>query len=340
MKNLYRETFDEVHASDTLRREVWSMTKQEQNTPKRCRVPAAALAAAVLVLALTGTTLAASGLVPGSMKNWFIQQWAGTSGGEGISAEQVALFDRLIQEVGVSDTCGGVTVTLDSITCGDSALWLLLKVSGDLDMVQGEAATAYYFHDTEVVFSREPDREDTPGGSGMEYPFSGTSEDGVQTMLIRYTITLTGTDSLLDVYDAVLHLGDLMYGDSVAQEGEWVLSFKIEPSKQEVLTLESAEVPAHDHENGSEAVTTELRDIRVSATGIRFIQIAEQQMFAPDQGGVVLADGTEVSRAGGGSRWTGEISTGEWASDYYWKLPVDLSQVVGIRFGGTVIPLN
>lgn len=340
MKNLYRETFDEVRASDKLRQEVWSMTKQEQNTPKRRRIPAAALAAAVLVLALTGTTLAASGFVPGSMKNWFIQQWAETSGGGGISAEQVALFDRLIQEVGVSDTCGGVTVTLDSITCGDSALWLLLKVSGDLDMVQGEAASGYYFRETDVEFSEEPDGELTPGGHGMEYPFSGTAEDGVQTMLMRYTITLTGTDSLLDGYDAELRLGDLMYSSSVAQEGEWVLPFTIEPSEQEVLTLESAVVPARDHGNGSKAVTAELRDIRISATGIRFTQTAEQQMFYPAHGGVVLADGTEVARAGGGSRWTGELYTGEWSSDYYWKLPVDLSQVVGVRFGDTVIPLN
>lgn len=340
MKNLYRETFDEVHASDTLRQEVWSMTKQEQNTPKRRRIPAAALAAAVLVLALTGTTLAASGFVPGSIKNWFIQQWAETSGGEGISAEQAALFDRLTQEVGVSDTCGGVTVTLDSITCGDSALWLLLKVSGDIDAVQGgEDAPGYYFM-ADVEFSEDPDREDTPGGIGIDYPFSGISEDGVQTMLMRYTINLTGTDSLLDGYEAELHLDALMYGHSVAQEGEWVLPFTIEPSEREVLTLESAAVPARDHGNKSRAVTAELRNIRVSATGIRFTQTAEQQMFYPDLEGVVLADGTEVPDAGGGSRWTGEVYTGEWDSNYYWELPVDLSQVVGVRFGDTVIPLK
>lgn len=317
------------------------MTKQEQKTPKRRRILSAALVAAALVLVLTGTTLAASGFVPGSMKDWFIQRWAETSGGEGISAEQVALFDQLTQQVGVSDTCNGITVTLDSITCGDSAIWLLVKVSGDLDPVQGEDGITYYFKKPDVLFSEDPDSEhDTPGGYGIEYSFSGTAEDGVLTMLMHYTINLTGTDSLLDGYEAELHLGDLMYRDSVAWEGEWVLPFTLEPSEQAVLTLESAVVPAHDHENGYEAGVTELRNIRVSGTGIRYTRAAEQQMMYPDLAGVVLEDGTEVPGDGGGERWTGEVYTGEWASNTYWKLPVDLSRVVGVRFGDTVIPLN
>lgn len=334
MKNLYQEVFDEVCASDTLKQEVWNMTRQQQKIPKRRRIPAAALIAAVLALALTGTVLAAVG-VPGSLKDWFAQQWAEMSGEE-MHEEQLALIDRLTQQVGVSDTCGGVTVTLDSITYGDSTLWLLLKVSGDLDVAQGE----YYFDRPGVLFAGRPDSETTPGGEGIECPFIGIAEDGVQTMLMRYSITLTGTDSLLEGYDAELRLGDLMYSDSVAREGAWVLPFRLEPSEQEVLTLESTVVPAHNHENGYEAGVTELQNICVSATGIRFTQTAEQQMMYPGLAGVVLEDGTEVPSAGGGSRWSGEKWTGEWASDYCWELPVDLSRVVGVRFGNTVIPLK
>lgn len=338
MKNLYRETFEEVHASDTLRQEVWSMTKQEQRAPKRRRVPASALIAAVLALALTGTALAAAG-VPGSLKGWFIRQWAEISDGE-MSEEQLALIDRLTQQVGVSDTCNGMTVTLDSIICGDSTLWLLLKVNGGLDMTQGDSASSYYFGDSEVLFAWNPDSELTPGGITLGYAFCGTAEDGVQTMLMQYTIALTGTDSLLNGYEAELRLGDLMYSDSVAWEGEWVLPFTIEPLGQEVLTLESAVVPAHEHGKIGEPGNAELWNIHVSATGIRYTQTAEQQLMYPDLEGVVLENGTEIPYAGGGSRWTDEVFTGEWVGDYYWELPVDLSQVVGIRFGDTVIPLN
>lgn len=59
MEKLYRETFDEVRASGRLRTEVWNMREQERT--KR-RMPKAALIAAVLVLALAGTAVAAESL--------------------------------------------------------------------------------------------------------------------------------------------------------------------------------------------------------------------------------------------------------------------------------------
>ena len=63
-------------------------------------------------------------------------------------------------------------------------------------------------------------------------------------------------------------------------------------------------------------------------------------MVRPLLEGLVLKDGTEVSDSGGAARWTDETEEGRWASDFYWKLPLDLSQVVGVRFGDTVIPSN
>ena len=53
----YKETFDRVHASQRLKTEVLNM-KREENVTKRRRIPAAALVAAVLVIALAGTAAA------------------------------------------------------------------------------------------------------------------------------------------------------------------------------------------------------------------------------------------------------------------------------------------
>ena len=53
----YKETFDSVHASRRLKTEVLNM-KREENVTKKRRVPAAALVAAVLVIALAGTAVA------------------------------------------------------------------------------------------------------------------------------------------------------------------------------------------------------------------------------------------------------------------------------------------
>ena len=334
MRNLYRETFDHVHASQALRQEVWSMTRRERNEEKRRRIPAAALIAAILVLALTGTTLAAVG-VPGTIKGWFVREWAELSGGE-MSDEQLSLIDELTQQVGVSDTSGGVTVTLDSVTSGDSALWLLLKVDLGVDRQEDYL---YNFNGVDLEFTPDPDQVDTPGGYGWDFPYVGVAEDGKLTLLMRYTIDLIGEASLLDGCQADLHLGDLLWGDSVVQEGEWDLSFTLEPTVQTILTLEEIEVPAYDDEAKGNT-TVELRDVRISATGIRYTQAAEDQMSRPMLEGLVLKVGTEVSYSGGAARWTDETEKGRWASDFYWKLPVDLSQGEGVRFGDTVIPLD
>ena len=334
MRDLYRETFDQVHASQALRGEVWNMTTRERSKKKSRRIPAAALIAAILILTLTGTTLAAVG-VPGTIKGWFLQEWTEVSGQE-MSDEQLALIDNLTQQVGVSDTSNGVTVTLDSVASGDSTLWLLLKVDQEAVCQEGHV---YNFGGMELEFTPDPDKVDTPGGCGWDFPYVGVAEDEMLTLLMRYTIDLTGNASLLNGCQVDLHLKDLLCGDSVVREGAWDLSFTLESSEQTVLTLEEIEVPAFD-DDAKKHTTVELRNVRVSSTGIRYTQAPEDQMVRPLLEGLVLKDGTEVSDSGGAARWTDETEEGRWASDFYWKLPVDLSQVVGVRFGDTVIPLN
>lgn len=59
MREIYKATFDGVHASQRLKTEVLSMKREENSTMRRKRiVPAAVLAAAVLALALAGTAAA------------------------------------------------------------------------------------------------------------------------------------------------------------------------------------------------------------------------------------------------------------------------------------------
>lgn len=333
MKKVYQKMFEEVGASDRLRQEVWNLTKQKR-TAERKHFPLKVLViAAVLILALTGTTLAAVG-VPGTIQGWFTRQWAELSE-KGMSEEQLALIDRLTQQVGVSDTCNGVTVTLDSVTSGDSSVWLLLKISGDIPLYEGDHQ--YYFDDADLTFSPELDSQDTPGGYSIDFPFSGVAEDGVLTMLVRQEIQLSGEDSLLNGCEMELRLGDLMYGDSADLEGEWVLPFTVEPVEgTALLSLDSTQIPARDLDT-KEKMLLEIREVRVSSTDIRFIQTAEDQRWYPEEISLVLKDGTKIETDGGGSRWT---EAGEWASVWYWQLPVDLSQAEDLRCGDTIIPLQ
>ena len=56
MQNIYRETFEQIHASEQLRKEVANVPKQEK-AALRHRISKAGLIAAALALALAGTVL-------------------------------------------------------------------------------------------------------------------------------------------------------------------------------------------------------------------------------------------------------------------------------------------
>lgn len=339
----YRELFDSVRASEKLKTEALNIMNQTQNKKEHRKISALAILAAALALALMGTALAEA-FLPGTLRGWFSRQWAESTGREP-DAEQVVSVERLTQSVGIGDTDSGVTVTLDSITLGDSSLWILLKLDGDIPA--NKKPELFHFADVDLTFKTAPDNVTTPGGFGYGFDYMGITEDGKLSMLISYSVTLSGEDTLFSGYAAELRLGALMYSDSVAVAGNWTLPFTLDAVREEVLTLDSALVPAMARPD-RKAETVEIQNIRVSATGIRFTQDLNYDEFPeildPDLMGVVLSDGSVIPSAGGGSRWTGDVVgdtyTGDWATDLTWRVPVDLSQVVGVQFGDKIIPLR
>ena len=106
MNRPYRELFDQVSASDALRREVHMMTTRER-TNKRNRLTKTAVIAAVLALLLAGSAVAAQLF---QIRDWFAERWQEETGTM-ISVDQLGFIDRLTQEIGVSDTENGVTIT-------------------------------------------------------------------------------------------------------------------------------------------------------------------------------------------------------------------------------------
>lgn len=339
----YRELFDNVRASETLKMEVRNMTNQTQNKKERRKIPAMAILAAALTLALMGTALAEA-FLPGTLRGWFSRQWEESTGREP-DAEQVVSVERLTQSVGVSDTDSGVTVTLDSITLGNSSLWMMLKLDGDIPAKK--KPELFHFEDVDLTFNTAPDSVMTPSSFGYGFDYMGITEDGKLSILINYSVTLSGEDTLFSGYAAELRLGALMYSDSVAVSGNWTLPFALDAVQEEVLTLDSALVPTMARPD-RKAETVEIQNIRVSATGIRFTQDLNYdevpEILDPDLMGVVLSDGSLIPSIGGGSRWTGDVAgdtyTGDWATDMTWRVPVDLSQVVGVQFGDKIIPLR
>lgn len=342
MEEKYREMFDEVRASARLREEVRNMTKLEQKMPRRRRLPKAWLIAAALLLVLAGTA-AAMVAAPGTLRGWFAQEWEETTGNT-MDESQLALIDQLTQPVGVSDTQNGVTVTVDSVTVGNSTIWLLLKVSGEYP----EKENFYYnFDGNDLTLDPDPDEVGTPGGYSLSYPYSGVTEDGMLTILVQFTIDLAGQSSLLDCPRQVtLVMDDLVEtdmtrldGDTVLVEGNWTLTFPLEPTAEKtVLSLGEIQVPAQKLET-REIKTITLWDVEISATDITYVRSKEDQEWMPMECALVLEDGSVVRENNGSSRFRDEAYT-EWSSVLFWKFPVDLSQVTAVRFGDTEISLK
>ena len=341
MKQAYRDLFDEVHASQRLKQEVLQMTEREQK--RSSRFPRGLMIAAAVLAVLAGTAVAAVG-GPATLRDWFGRTWEESTGAP-MAEEQLALIDQLTRPVGASDTQNGVTVTVDSITVGNSNLWLLLKISGEYPE---EENVGYNFSGMDLTIDPDPDQVDTPGGAGLSYPYSGVAEDGRLTLLVHYTIDLAGQSSLLDeARQVTLLMDDLVCNDMTESgdqdvtlaEGHWTLTFPLEPGETgAVLTLEEIQVPAINRD-AQETKEITLRDVSLTATDLSFYQPVEDQNWEPEKCALVLQDGSEVNWSSGTSRFWDEAQT-QWGSIWYWQVPVDLSQAAALRIGGTEIPLT
>lgn len=341
MEQQYREMFDEVRPSSHLQEEVKKMSEMERR-PSRKRFPKGMLIAAAVLVVLAGTAVATVGM-PGTLRGWFAQEWEETTGAP-MEEEQLALIDQLTQPVGVSDTQNGVTVTVDSVTVGDSTIWMLLKVSGEYG---AHEPAEYYFERARLTLDPDPDELEAPGGGALSYLYSGVAEDGRLTLLVQYSIDMAEHSSLLDqprqvtlkMENLVQRNQDKSQGNTILAEDSWTLTFPLESREGgSELTLEEIQVPAQKR-NSPEMKSITLWDVKISATDITYVCSAEDQEWNPLKCALVLEDGSQVNWSSGSSHFRDAACT-EWSSVYYWQVPVDLNNVTALRFGDVEFPLK
>lgn len=347
MRNIYRETFDQIRASEQLREEVRKMTKQEHITTVKRRIPKTALIAAALALVLAGTALA---VASPTLRGWFEQKWAEETGGQ-MTESQSLLINSLTQKVGISDTSGEVTVTIDSITVGGSQIWALLDVEGwDFDR-----DAQYSFDRVRAEIVPDPS-EGQYGGAGYGLGSIGFTEYGKCRMLLEFSATIsTGNQLNSGDYTLEIDLNDLIRcrtgraEDEILYEGDWSFSIPLTPeSLSPVITIDHVQVPSKqmvwdqtDEEDGGTAEGTEpcpavatLANLQISATGVSFYC---DGLMDRTRATAIMADGTEVEdHGGGGSR----MEDGGWYVSFDWPVPLDVTDIVAIRFGNAEIPLN
>ena len=299
------------------------------------RMPAA-LIAAVLALLLMGAGISAAILYGDSIKSWFVYHWNEITG-QSMDQGQIAVIDHLSQEIGISQTVGNVTVTVDSAAVGDDNFYLLLKVEG----IQTSSDHSYDFLQWTVEATPDPLADDFAVGWYAEY--LGISQNGAALLLFTYRYLgesgFTPDTRPLQIHLGVQNLAQDAHTDqeTILAEGEWNFTFTIDRSQtMETITLPDTEVMATDV-NRQEQVAVTLTQIELTSTGLRFqYPHSSRSLFLSGQKvAAVLKDGSAVGTNGG----MGSLSQdgADLCCVYQWTVPVDLDQVAAIQIGDTQI---
>ena len=372
MRDLYRETFDGIHASQALRQEVLNMTKREKAAVKR-QVPRIGLIAAVIVLVLAGTALAASFT---GLPEWFSRQWTKETG-RTIEKNQMGVITGLTDEVGVSAESDGVTVTVDSVTRGEGVMWVLARLEGLPDEAELEARLAgqeapaldssllpegwepsplreFDFLECELTLTPELGDE-FQGWSCLQQT---RGENGTWSFLMQYTASASLGTTPLDVEAVTMKLGRLQWGGRIGvgtipvAEGPWELDFTLPPIHAATrLTTGPCRVTGTlTQPNGWDiwedgpfpTEEVELQDIQVTSTGLLIIWADGEQakrIMPFHDITLVMKDGTELENTSGG-RHEEPLPDGRTVTQRLWEVPVDLSQAEALVIGGETLKLK
>ncbi|MCD8106998.1 MAG: DUF4179 domain-containing protein [Oscillospiraceae bacterium] len=297
------------------------------------RVIAVAVAAVATILLMGAGFLVANGGISG----WFSARWEMTTG-ETITEEHLALVESFSQEIGLSETCEDVTVTVDSAAVSENRIYLLLKIDGDLDSLLTDCFYSYLTSDS-IGF--------TAGGSS----FYGQDESGATLYLLdcHYDyIGEEGDDEML----CTLRVGDMNNNGDV--NVMWVFEFTLIRNENshialtedgEIITVTTEQRDYETYYNPvSVDVTVAITDIVLTEFGVSFI--CDNTTASVPYGTytdvcdvyVNMNSGSEVQA----NLYIEELSDDEStvAMNYYWTVPVNLDEVASLRIGDTTITVQ
>ena len=289
------------------------------------------IAAALLALSLIGAGVAAV-IYGDSIQNWFKYHFNAVYH-RPMSEEQAVLINHLSQDIGLSQTWGDVTVTIDSATVGDDNFFLLLRVEG----LEFSKNYSYNFEDFSVEISPNPSKTtDGFGICGLQY--YGLDGDGSVLINMDYQYA-SENDSFEDIYPLEIHLTfqNLIRETNreLLAEGIWDFNFTLEHSQPlDIIMLPDTEIMVLDMING-ENIPILFTNMELTSTGFRF-QMDEIPGIAPNIW-VVLEDGTMIGQNGGAG--TPSADGTKLNCSFQWLVPVTLHEVTAIQIENTLIPV-
>lgn len=276
----------------------------------RCRLLVAAVAASLAVL-----LMGAGVIFGGSVQDWMAHRW-GLENTRPMSEGQAALVDAMSQEIGLSQTIGGITVDVDSALFADRGFRVLVRVRGQ----QFDHAQGVEFDHWTMELQPDP----TEGmGRRIGWEFAGFDGDGSWLLFFRcdwdeavrpdapFTVRLS-------MSDLVFTGGPIGEVTEVVQEGTWEFEFPLEVTGvPEPIRLPDCNVKTEKGE------ALELKNLVLYSTGISYEKTGDGDPAVT----VILDDGSTIAAdfGMGNTRW--------------WDVPVDLAQVMALRIGETTIQI-
>lgn len=338
-RNTYRDAFEQVEMRTEAREKVLSIAAEgeiKRSFHGRRRFSMAMVACMAVVL-ITGTALAVT--AGGGLKSWFSDEWGYNNDGE-MPAGQQQLVDSLSTPVGIGQTVGNLTVTVDSVAYSDGYYWLMVNAEG----MKFDRDNGYSCRQSDLKIMSEDGKEIAKGWGSI----TQTARDGsALKMLFEGEISPDASEAIAadgGNMRFMLSMSDFMEkkhgiststNESVLQEGTWSFEFEV-PVNESGEMFTAPDSDAVFTFDGGEETVCRVSDIQINMVGIRYLFEGESEAHG-ELPRLIFKDGSEVGVTGGKGV---QLEDGSWQMKYQWSMPVDLAQVKAVKFGKTVVEVE
>jgi hypothetical protein len=326
----YQNTYSHLHAPSQIQESIAKIGSPAHFSNRYFRRISGLAVAIVLLLALLGCGVVA--VVYGAeIQSLFGRRWQQLTG-QSMDESQISLLNHLSQEICISQTTKGVTVTLDSATIGDDIFYLLVRVD---DTKRTASRTCSFREFSLDISSDSPGNVAEVGGCG--WSTQGVNSEGKPLLLVEQGYLWNGDKDDASPLEITLTLTDLYQGDKVLVEGTWTFQATLDRTQiPQPIQLADTWATVSDVISGEQS-TGYFSNIEVSSTGIRYDETFEDEDFPYFVPVLVLDSGVEIPGGNGfGSR--SEVENTFHCIEQ-WSVPVDLDQAAHVRFGDTDIPI-
>lgn len=359
MEKEYRAVFDGVRASGRLRKKVLDMKHLERKENSPALRPAFAAVLAVLLLAACAAAPGAAS----ALADYFSGRWRDQNE-TALPQEQLDFIGTITQTVGVSDTVDGVTITLEAVTAGESAMWMLLSVDG-LDVPAEELVEGELRFATGGLYL-DPKPDGYSYGVALQGPLELRAAEDRRLMMLFRAVYDDGTSGVtfLTEPQALVSLQDIRTYDSdghqksLVAEGIWRLEFGLELTAEEPksIVLHDVTLPAirWNLQEVVDNIDTEIqqkpcevlaKELRLTSTEMHIYWTGGGLTFPAGEISLILDGGSEVGNSGywWDERFGFKAGPKDEVQNHYivpWDLPVDLSRAAALRVRDQTIPLK